>query len=101
MGVTSVEEISSITPDDYTLSQNFPNPFNPSTTISFTIPENGLVTLKVYNILGSEVTTLVNQDLSAGSYNYNFEASNLASGIYFYELKVGNFAQIKKMNLLK
>jgi hypothetical protein len=100
-GVTSVEEISSVTPDDYTLSQNYPNPFNPSTNINFTIPENGLVTLKVYNILGSEVRTLVNQNLAAGTYNYDFEASNLASGIYFYELKAGNFTQIKKMNLLK
>ncbi|MEJ2495471.1 MAG: T9SS type A sorting domain-containing protein [Ignavibacteriaceae bacterium] len=100
-GVTSVEDISSVTPDRYTLSQNYPNPFNPSTTISFTIPDNELVSLKIYNVLGSEVATLISQNLTAGEYNFNFEASNLASGIYFYELKAGNFAQIKKMNLLK
>jgi len=100
-GVTSVEEVSSITPDNYTLSQNYPNPFNPSTTINFTIPSNELVTLKIFNILGSEVATLVNGTLAAGSYKFNFNAQNLASGIYLYELKAGNFLEIKKMNLLK
>ena len=101
VGVTSVEEISLTTPMDYNLSQNYPNPFNPSTTINFTIPSNELVTLKIYNILGSEVATLVNGTLAAGSYKYNFDAQNLASGIYLYELKAGNFLEIKKMNLLK
>ena len=100
-GVTSVEEISSITPIDYNLSQNYPNPFNPSTTINFTIPGNELVTLKIFNILGSEVATLVNQNLAPGSYKFNFDAQNLASGVYLYELKAGNFTEIKKMNLLK
>jgi hypothetical protein len=100
-GVTSVEEISSLTPNDYILTQNYPNPFNPSTSINFAIPTSELVTLKIYNILGSEVAALVNETLEAGSYVYNFDASNLASGIYLYELKAGNFAQIKKMNLLK
>ncbi len=99
--VTSIEEISSITPRDYNLSQNYPNPFNPSTTINFSLPNNEFVTLKVYNILGSELATLVNRELTAGSYEFDFNASNLASGIYFYELKAGNFAEIKKMNLLK
>ncbi|MGB5895654.1 MAG: DUF4397 domain-containing protein [Ignavibacteriaceae bacterium] len=100
-GVTSVEEISSITPNDYILTQNYPNPFNPSTSINFAIPNSEFVTLKIYNILGSEVATLVNETLEAGSYIFNFDASNLASGIYLYELKAGNFVQIKKMNLLK
>jgi hypothetical protein len=100
-GVSSVEEISSVTPNDYTLTQNYPNPFNPSTSINFAIPNSEFVTLKIYNILGSEVATLVNETLGAGSYKFNFDASNLASGIYLYELKAGNFAQIKKMNLLK
>jgi hypothetical protein len=100
-GVTSVEEISSLTPNDYNLSQNYPNPFNPSTTINFTLPNNEFVTLKVYNVLGSEVATLVNQQLTAGSYKFDFNASNLASGIYLYELKAGSYSQIKKMNLLK
>jgi len=101
VGVTSVEETSSLTPDDYSISQNYPNPFNPSTTINFTIPKNEFVTLKVYSVLGSEVATLVNQELAAGSYKFDFNAPNLASGIYLYELKAGNFNQIKKMNLLK
>lgn len=100
-GVSSVEEISSVTPTDFTLSQNYPNPFNPSTSINFAIPNSEFVTLKIFNILGSEVATLVNETLAAGSYKFNFDASNLASGIYLYKLTAGNFAQIKKMNLLK
>lgn len=100
-GVTSVEEVSSITPDNYNLSQNYPNPFNPNTTINFTIPSNEFVTLKIFNILGSEVASLVNGTLAAGSYKFNFDAQNLASGVYLYELKAGNFLEIKKMNLLK
>ena len=100
-GVASIEEISSVTPNDYTLTQNYPNPFNPSTSINFAIPNSEFVTLKIYNVLGSEVATLVNETLAAGSYKFNFDASNLASGIYLYELKAGSFTQIKKMNLLK
>jgi len=100
-GVTSVEEINSITPIDFSLSQNYPNPFNPSTTINFTIPGSEFVTLKVYNILGSEVATLVNGNLSAGAYKFSFDAQNLASGVYLYELNAGSFREIKKMNLLK
>jgi len=100
-GVVSVEDISGVTPDNYSLSQNYPNPFNPSTTINFAIPNSEFVTLKVYNILGSEVATLVNENLASGSYRYNFDAQNLASGIYLYELNAGNFREIKKMNLLK
>lgn len=100
-GVASVENISGVTPDNYNLSQNYPNPFNPSTTINFTIPNSEFVTLKVFNILGSEVATLVNENLSAGAYKYNFDAQNLASGVYLYELNAGNFREIKKMNLLK
>jgi hypothetical protein len=100
-GVASVENIPGVTPSNYSLDQNYPNPFNPSTTINFTIPNNDFVTLKVYNILGSEVATLVNENLSAGSYRFNFDARNLASGVYLYELNAGNFREIKKMNLLK
>lgn len=100
-GVASVENISGITPSNYSLAQNFPNPFNPSTTISFTIPNSEFVTLKVFNILGSEVATLVNENLSAGAYKYSFDAANLASGVYLYELKAGKFREIRKMNLLK
>ncbi|MBE0572409.1 MAG: DUF4397 domain-containing protein [Ignavibacteriaceae bacterium] len=100
-GVASVENISGVTPSNYSLGQNYPNPFNPSTTINFTIQNSDFVTLKVYNILGSEVATLVNENLSAGSYRFNFDAQNLASGVYLYELTAGNFREIKKMNLLK
>jgi hypothetical protein len=100
-GVTSVENIPGAVPDNFTLSQNFPNPFNPNTTINFTIPNSEFVTLKIYNILGSEIAKIVSENLSAGSYNFNFDAQNLASGVYFYELKAGTFTQIKKMNLLK
>jgi hypothetical protein len=100
-GVASVESISGVTPSNYSLDQNYPNPFNPSTTINFTIPNSDFVTLKMYNILGSEVATLVNENLSAGAYKYSFDAQNLASGVYLYELKAGNFREIKKMNLLK
>ena len=100
-GVVSVEDISGVTPNNYSLSQNYPNPFNPSTTINFAIPNSEFVTLKVYNILGSEVATLVNENLASGSYRFNFDAQNLASGVYLYELNAGNFREIKKMNLLK
>lgn len=101
MGVSSVENVSELIPSNYSLSQNYPNPFNPSTTISFTIPNNEFVTLKVFNILGAQVATLVNENLSAGTYKYNFDARNLASGVYLYELKTGNFREFRKMNLLK
>jgi hypothetical protein len=100
-GVANVENISGVTPNNYSLSQNYPNPFNPSTTINFSIPNNEFVTLKVFNILGSEVATLVNENLASGSYRFNFDAQGLASGVYLYELNAGNFREIKKMNLLK
>ncbi|MBU1298275.1 MAG: T9SS type A sorting domain-containing protein, partial [Bacteroidetes bacterium] len=83
----SVNEIGSGIPDDYSLSQNYPNPFNPTTTINFSIPKSGLVTLKVYNILGQEVASLVNEEMKAGNYRVNFNANGLASGVYFYKLQ--------------
>ena len=85
----------------YTLLQNYPNPFNPSTTIQYKIPNSGLVTIKVYDVLGSKVKTLVNQYQNMGSHEINFNADNLSSGVYFYQLKVGNFISTKKMLLLK
>ncbi|MBX7045811.1 MAG: T9SS type A sorting domain-containing protein [Ignavibacteria bacterium] len=96
-GVTPVTTVA----DNYSLSQNYPNPFNPTTNIKFAIPQSGFVTLKIYNMLGKEVATLVSSNLSAGSYNYDFNASNLASGIYFYKLEAGNFSEVKKMSLVK
>jgi len=85
----------------YSLSQNYPNPFNPTTTISYTIPKNGLVTLKVYDVLGTEVAELVNEVKEAGNYSVTFNASELPSGIYFYTLTSGNFMATKKLILLK
>ncbi len=88
-------------PTHFQISQNYPNPFNPTTKIKFEIPKSSFVTLKVYDILGREVAKLVNQGKSAGSYEINFDASELTSGIYFYRIQAGNFAQTRKMMLLK
>ncbi|NNL22207.1 MAG: choice-of-anchor D domain-containing protein [Ignavibacteriaceae bacterium] len=88
-------------PTDYVLYQNYPNPFNPNTIIEFRIPLVGLVNLKIYDILGREITTLVNEEMQAGNYKIDFDASTLASGIYFYTLQAGDFVATKKMILLK
>jgi hypothetical protein len=95
----SVEEI--LQPDQFHIAQNYPNPFNPTTTIRFSIPHEVFVTLKVYNMLGSEVATLVNENLSAGDHSVDFNATGLSSGTYYYRLIAGNFVETKKMNLLK
>ena len=88
---------------EYNLSQNYPNPFNPSTRISWqSIQSSGVIkTLKVYDVLGNEVATLVNEYRNAGSYEVDFNASSLSSGIYFYRLQAGSFIQTKKMILIK
>ena len=99
--VTGVENEKSILPVKYGLSQNYPNPFNPSTIINYSIPQESNVTLKIYNLLGQEVKTLVNETKAPGNYNVNFNASDLSSGIYFYSLRAGNYYQVKKMMLLK
>lgn len=88
-------------PTDYSLMQNYPNPFNPTTTFSYSIPMNGFVTLKVYDILGIEVNELVNEVKEAGNYSVTFDASGLPSGIYFYTLTSGNYMATKKLILLK
>ena len=92
----------------FQLEQNYPNPFNPITTIQWQLPESGTVTLKIYDVLGREVTILVNEELSAGEHEVNFNASRFSTGVYFYQLKVypanggaGEFIQTKKMILLK
>lgn len=87
--------------NSYSLEQNYPNPFNPATTISFKIAEQGFVILKVYDILGREAATVINEELPAGSHSVNFNASELTSGIYFYTLKSGNFSSTQKMVLIK
>lgn len=86
---------------DFKLMQNYPNPFNPSTIIAFTLPNSAFVTLKVYDMLGSEVTTLVNTEVQSGYHQINFNASGLSSGVYFYTIKAGNFTDTKKLILAK
>lgn len=86
---------------DYALDQNYPNPFNPATTISFALPKDGVVTLKIYDALGREVQTLVNEFKSSGRYTAEFDASRLASGIYIYKLVSGDYSAVKKMMLVK
>ncbi|MCJ7554719.1 MAG: T9SS type A sorting domain-containing protein [Ignavibacteriaceae bacterium] len=110
--VTDVKETNSTIPLEYSLSQNYPNPFNPSTVISYQLPASGLVSLKVYDILGSEVATLVNEEKPAGRYEVEFKSTvgslpsgqaglQLASGVYFYRLQSGSFVETKKMILIK
>ncbi len=107
--VTSLENLTF--PVQFSLEQNYPNPFNPSTTIEYNLPQGGFVTLKVYNILGKEVATLVNEQIDAGKHKVDFDASGLNSGVYFYKLLVADlqgkdgkareFVETKKMILLK
>ncbi|MCX7833838.1 MAG: M20/M25/M40 family metallo-hydrolase [Ignavibacteria bacterium] len=88
-------------PKVYELSQNYPNPFNPVTKINYAIPKNSFVTLKIYDLLGREVATLINEEKPAGYYSIDFDASNLSSGIYFYRLSAGDFIKTMKMTLMK
>ena len=97
----SVDKFNIINYDDYILNQNYPNPFNPSTIITFSIPEEGLVSLKVFNSLGEEVAELVNETKPAGNYGVNFNASGLASGVYYYQVTAGDFHDVQKMILLR
>jgi len=96
----SDKELSQV-PSELILGQNYPNPFNPTTTIEFSLPHTDFVTLKIYNILGEEVATLVSEKLHAGRYKYEWDAGELVSGIYFYQLRAGDFTQTHKMILLK
>ena len=88
-------------PSKYHLAQNHPNPFNPSTTIELTLPKPEYVELKVYNILGKEVTIVLSKKLTQGNHIYTFDGKNLASGIYYYQLVAGNYRDVKKMILIK
>ncbi|MBK7497586.1 MAG: T9SS type A sorting domain-containing protein [Ignavibacteriales bacterium] len=99
--ITDVEENYNSIPEKFFLSQNYPNPFNPSTKISWQSPVSSHQTLKIYDVLGNEVATLVNEYRNAGSYEIDFNASKLSSGIYFYRLSAGSFVQTKKMILIK
>ncbi|MCK6605089.1 MAG: T9SS type A sorting domain-containing protein [Ignavibacteriaceae bacterium] len=97
---TDVDD-DNMSPDKYALSQNYPNPFNPSTSIKYAIEKPGMVSLKVYDVLGREIATLVNQEQTTGVYTIQFDASALSSGIYFYKLESGSFSQVNKMMLIK
>ncbi|MCY7361724.1 MAG: phospholipase D-like domain-containing protein, partial [Ignavibacteria bacterium] len=100
-GTISVEKISTEIPADFVLSQNYPNPFNPKTVINYEIPNANIVKLTVYNTLGKQVTELVNERQSAGTYKVSFDVGNMTSGVYFYKLEVGNFVETKRMILVK
>ena len=101
--LTTITEISNNIKKqiDFSLMQNYPNPFNPTTNIGFQIVEKGLVKLKVYDILGREIATLVNEEKGAGNYEVEFDASSLTSGVYFYRLTASTFITTRKMILLK
>ena len=88
-------------PEQFKLEQNYPNPFNPTTHFAFRIAERGLVTLKVYDLLGREMATIVNEELQPGTYNMTWNASSMPSGVYFYRLQAGIFTDMKKMILMK
>lgn len=96
-----VDRNATTLPNSYDLKNNYPNPFNPTTTISFDLPEKSFVNLTVYNIQGQTVATLINNNLEAGSYNTTFTAQNLPSGVYLYKISAGSFSQIKRMLLIK
>ena len=98
---TTVVKDYALNPKDFSLLQNYPNPFNPTTKISWQFPVSSWQTLKVYDVLGNQVATLVDEYRSAGNYEVEFDASNLASGIYFYKLQTGSFIATKKMILLR
>jgi len=99
--VTGVRSQSDVIPEKFLLFQNYPNPFNPSTTINYQLHTNSYVTLKVYDILGREVVTIVNEKENTGSYSVKFDGSQFASGVYFYRLTAGSFVSVKKLTLLK
>ena len=94
---SNVVNVEITAPTVFQLSQNYPNPFNPSTTISYSLAQAGNVRLAVYNTLGQEITTLVNEFKESGNYQISFDAANLSSGVYLYKLETPNFVQIKKM----
>jgi photosystem II stability/assembly factor-like uncharacterized protein len=100
-GSTWIQPSLTEIPAEYKLEQNYPNPFNPVTMVNFSVPKTGLVTIKVYNPLGKEVETLVNERMTAGTYGVSFDGSDLASGVYFYKLTAGDFSSIKRMVIIK
>ena len=101
LSIVGIVTFSNEIPTEFGLIQNYPNPFNPSTKINYQIPEISFVTLKVYDVLGNEIATLVNEEKPIGSYEVEFNAKSLPSGIYFYRLQAGSFVETKKMVLMK
>ncbi len=99
--VSGVEDENYILPEEYVLYQSYPNPFNPSTKIKYSVPKSEVVSLKVYDILGREVAVFLDEYKSAGTYSIDFNASRFASGVYFYQLHSGSFVETKKMILMK
>ena len=100
-GVSFINQVSSEIPERFSLYQNYPNPFNPTTNIKFDIQKTSVTKLIIYNTLGREVATLVNEELKAGSYQTDWNGSNYSSGVYFYTLQAGDFIETKKMMLIK
>ena len=99
--ITDVNQKATNLPTNFSIEQNYPNPFNPTTTINYSLPKASLVTIKVYDILGREVATLVNVQKVTGNYEVQFNAAKLASGVYFYRMQAGDFVETKKLLLLK
>ncbi|MHB9039908.1 MAG: T9SS type A sorting domain-containing protein [Melioribacteraceae bacterium] len=99
--LTDVKKDENVIPSDYVLYQNYPNPFNPTTNIEYSIPHSGFVSIKVYDVLGKEITTLINEEMRPGNYKVKFDGSKLTSGVYFYQLRAGIFSQIQKFLLIK
>jgi Secretion system C-terminal sorting domain len=100
-GIYPYESNSNNQPNEFALNQNYPNPFNPSTRIQYQVSSISQVIVKVFDVLGNEVTTLVNEEKSAGIYEVEFNANELTSGIYFYKMQTGSFVETKKMILIK
>ncbi len=93
--------MGTLLPSEYSLEQNFPNPFNPSTTIQFSIPERSFVTLEIFNALGEKITTLVSEELNAGNHKYEWNPETQPGGVYFYKLSTNSFQQTKKLVLIE
>ncbi|MCB0726910.1 MAG: T9SS type A sorting domain-containing protein, partial [Ignavibacteriae bacterium] len=101
VGTVGIQNTTFGIPTEFSLNQNYPNPFNPTTNLEFGIPELGFVSLKIYDMLGKEVKTLINETKPAGRYRISFDGSDLASGVYYYKIQAGDFVETKRMLLLK
>ena len=101
MNYSNIVEVVVKVPNKFDLNQNYPNPFNPTTTISYEIAKETIVSLKVYDVIGNEIVTLVNETKPAGTYEVIFDASNLSNGVYLYKIQAGNFTATKKLILMK